>query len=104
MSKWIKPYVYVIGPANRGPVKSGISDSPEIRLSQLQTGYHETLCILAMFPGGGEDEQALHKLFALNACSRAARSHKPFCAARRRKPRTVCRCYRSCYSTLWRRW
>ena len=64
MSNWIKPYVYVIGPANRGPVKIGISDSPEIRLSQLQTGYHETLCILAMFPGGGEDEQALHKLFA----------------------------------------
>jgi Meiotically up-regulated gene 113 len=64
MSNWLKPYVYVIGPMNRGPVKIGISGAPEGRLRELQTGHPEILCVLATFPGGEEHEQALHKFFA----------------------------------------
>jgi hypothetical protein len=60
----IKPYVYLIGPADRGPVKIGFSGAPEGRLRELQTGHPEVLCILAMFPGGEDDEQMLHKFFA----------------------------------------
>jgi hypothetical protein len=60
----IKPYVYLIGPADRGPIKIGVSGAPEARLRDLQIGNPEILHILVMFPGGEDDEQALHKFFA----------------------------------------
>jgi hypothetical protein len=64
MSRWTNPHVYVIGAANRGPVKIGISECPEGRLCDLQTGNPEILVVLGKFPDGEEDETELHKLFA----------------------------------------
>jgi hypothetical protein len=59
-----KAHVYVIDPMDRGPVKIGVSSAPERRVRDLQIGHHEVLGILAMFPGGEEDEQELHKIFS----------------------------------------
>jgi len=38
MSASIKPYVYLIGPADRGSIKIGVSGAPEARLRKLVKG------------------------------------------------------------------
>jgi hypothetical protein len=44
--------MYVISSANHdnGPVKIGISNKPENRLKQLQTGYPEKICVKYIEP------------------------------------------------------
>jgi len=64
MTASIKPYVYLIGQADRGAVKIGVSGAPAARVRDLQCGHPGELVILAMFPGGEDDEQKLHALFA----------------------------------------
>ena len=56
-------FVCVIGGARRGPVKIGMSASPEVRLANLQTSYPYRLTILARFSGGEDEEAAVHRLF-----------------------------------------
>jgi hypothetical protein len=60
----VDSFVYFIGDEHHGPVKIGISGSPEVRCAQLQPGNPQDLIVLIQFRGGEEEEQALHKLFA----------------------------------------
>lgn len=56
--------VYFIQAEGGGPIKIGKAVDPWQRLSQLQTGYHEPLKILAVMPGGLHAEKELHQKFA----------------------------------------
>src|SRR5262245_50323298 len=63
MTEFHWSFVYFIGEEKRGPVKIGMSGAPELRLQNLQSSYPYPLAILAQFPGGEEEEEAMHKLF-----------------------------------------
>ena len=54
--------VYFIGSIG-GPIKIGVSDCPERRLRQLQTGCPHRLQILAQMPGDEANERGLHHDF-----------------------------------------
>lgn len=56
--------VYFIQAESGGPIKIGKAVDPWQRLSQLQTGRHEKLHVLAVMPGGLDAEKQLHKKFA----------------------------------------
>ncbi len=60
--------VYFIGAA-AGPIKIGVSVSPQSRLSGLQTSHHERLSILATVAGDAEVERAYHTRFAAHRLS-----------------------------------
>ena len=55
--------LYVIGPPT-GPVKIGISTSPETRLVALQTACPYKLSVLCEMPGAAFEEAAVHSFFA----------------------------------------
>jgi T5orf172 domain len=55
--------VYIIGPANRRPVKIGYSDNVDSRLRALQTGSPLELGVLWTTPGAQPLEDMLHKEF-----------------------------------------
>jgi hypothetical protein len=57
-------FVYVIG-GERGLVKIGVSEHPERRLAQLQTGSGMTLRLLWQTEGGIRLERTLHRKFGL---------------------------------------
>ena len=67
---WVKKmsyYVYFIQ-KGYGSIKIGVSDNPEKRLKQLQTGNHGSLFIIAKFPFETRREALsleydLHKMF-----------------------------------------
>lgn len=62
--------VYFMQAATGGPIKIGCSDSPETRLTQLQTGCPFKLQIIGVIPAAGRKVEAqLHAHFA------AIRSH-----------------------------
>lgn len=56
--------VYFIQVGEGGPIKIGIAQNPQARLSSLQTGHHDTLFIRAIGHGGAEQERAYHATFA----------------------------------------
>ena len=45
-------------------VKIGVSERPWQRLADLQTAHHERLEMLAIMPGGYEEERQLHRRFS----------------------------------------
>lgn len=63
-------YLYIVAQASAdAPVKIGVSDFPENRLRQLQTGNPLQLRLVATFEGDGRDqvlgwEELVHKLFS----------------------------------------
>lgn len=57
-------WVYVIGSPVVRPVKIGVSDDPEARLDDLQTGSPVPLVLLWQVHGGQRLEAALHERFA----------------------------------------
>ncbi|MEU3363876.1 MarR family transcriptional regulator [Streptomyces pseudogriseolus] len=57
-------WVYVIGSPVVRPVKIGVSDDPEARLDDLQTGSPVPLVLLWQVHGGQRLEIALHERFA----------------------------------------
>lgn len=57
-------FIYVLRRGDAGPVKIGVSKSPEARLAKLQTACAEPLALLRVLPGGQEREAALHARFA----------------------------------------
>lgn len=57
-------WVYFIQAAAGGPVKIGRSTAPRARLASLQTANAAALRIVAMMPGGGAVERAMHATFA----------------------------------------
>ena len=56
-------YIYIIQALNGGPVKIGHTKNVKNRLSSLQTGYPETLTILACVAGDIKQEQKLHEKY-----------------------------------------
>lgn len=56
-------YVYFIQGQCGGAIKVGYSVNPRIRLKELQTGYPDTLLILAIIPGTQHTEATLHRQF-----------------------------------------
>lgn len=54
-------FVYFIKAGDDGPVKIGWSENPDMRLAQLQSAHHETLSVLAKFPGGRDVEAEVHQ-------------------------------------------
>jgi hypothetical protein len=56
--------VYIIQAGDTDKVKIGWSESPEIRLSDLQTSHWETLRIIRLVDGGPDAEQWFHRRFA----------------------------------------
>lgn len=58
-----KGYVYFIQGQCGGAIKVGFSVNPKLRLRELQTGYPDTLLILAIIPGTPHTEAVLHKKF-----------------------------------------
>jgi hypothetical protein len=55
-----EPLVYFIRSGDRGPVKIGwTTDVPE-RVSRLQMGNPEPLRVLAIWPGGADEEARIH--------------------------------------------
>lgn len=61
--KKMKGYIYFIQGQCGGAIKIGYSLDPVSRLKGLQTGYPDTLVILAMIPGNESIEKGLHKEF-----------------------------------------
>lgn len=59
-----KRWVYLIGSPDVRTVKIGVSDEPEARLEDLQTGSPVRLLLLWKTPGGQGLESALHAYFA----------------------------------------
>ncbi len=55
--------VYFIG-GDTGPIKIGSSGNPKSRLIGIQTGSFQQLRILAVCPGGTEQERAYHHRYA----------------------------------------
>jgi hypothetical protein len=47
-----------------GPIKIGLSRSPQLRIDHLATGSPEDLRLLAVVPGNRERERQLHERFA----------------------------------------
>jgi hypothetical protein len=56
--------IYVLQPWAGGPVKIGFSDDVNRRRIQLEAHYGQTLALLAMIPGGRDEERAIHERFA----------------------------------------
>lgn len=56
-------YVYFIQGEDGGPIKIGWSESPEDRLSALQTGYPARLVLLGTIPGERALEGKTHRRF-----------------------------------------
>jgi len=61
-------YIYVIAESERGPVKVGVSDNPDARLSTLQCGNPTRLFIAGKFPlvdrtSAARTEKELHLQF-----------------------------------------
>lgn len=56
-------YVYFIQSGPDGPVKIGLSNKPERRINQLQTGNPDELVMRHVIPGSLEVEQRLHQRF-----------------------------------------
>lgn len=55
--------VYFIQAGQAGPIKIGRAVDPLARRKELQSGNHETLYILAAWPGGQAAERAAHRAF-----------------------------------------
>jgi hypothetical protein len=60
----VSRYVYFIQAGSQGPIKIGVADDVEYRLSELQTGNAETLHIVGCVPGDGRLEKELHRRLA----------------------------------------
>jgi hypothetical protein len=52
--------IYVIQRGDNGPIKIGLSENPERRLKQLQTGNGEPLRLIAVIEGNRRLEQEIH--------------------------------------------
>lgn len=57
-------FIYFIQAGPRRPVKIGISNDPWKRIGRLQTGAPDTYQMLAIMPGGKDEEMELHARFA----------------------------------------
>lgn len=60
-----KGYVYFVQGCCGGAIKIGYSKDPESRLKALQTGYPDTLRILALVPGTEKTEKYYQRKFEL---------------------------------------
>lgn len=56
-------FIYFIQGQSGGPIKIGYAENVKNRIKTLQTGYFETLIILATYPGGVTQEKQLHERF-----------------------------------------
>jgi hypothetical protein len=59
--KSLEGFIYFIQGEYGGAIKIGYSKDPARRLTDLQTGYPDTLKILLLIPGDNKMEYALHK-------------------------------------------
>jgi hypothetical protein len=57
--------VYFVQVGFDGPIKIGVAVDMDKRMRQLQAGCPYTLFLLAIMPGGREQERELHDRFAL---------------------------------------
>lgn len=55
--------VYFVGGMSTGLIKIGKADNAKRRLMELQTGSPDELVLLAVIPGGRDEEQQLHDRF-----------------------------------------
>lgn len=56
--------IYFIQPEGEPAVKIGQTGNVPARLSALQMAHHKPLAVIAIMPGGGKEEAALHARFA----------------------------------------
>lgn len=57
-------WVYFIRESTSGNVKIGTGRNPEGRLRRLQVGHYGDLSIVAVMPGGEQEERLLHAQFS----------------------------------------
>lgn len=58
------PYIYLIQAGHSGPVKIGVSRTPQKRLRSLQTANAKTLVLRASFFGDAQCEQTIHQYWS----------------------------------------
>lgn len=63
-TRLVARYIYAVQAGDGGPVKIGVSKSPEERMRSLQIGCGETLRLLGKAPGSPKGEKLIHAMFA----------------------------------------
>lgn len=63
--------IYFLRSPDDGPIKIGFTDDLPKRISQLETRYGIALVLLAIRPGGREEEKSIHRRFSRSRIGRS---------------------------------